>query len=305
MGASNPEIKHFKSISTLMRYLSLPAPQHPLFALIDYNQTSQQQTESKQKLSIDFYKISFKDKFSGKIKYGQDYYDFEEGGLAFLKPGQIVTPYNNLESYEGYALYFHPDFIRTYPLGTSIDKYGFFSYNVSEALYLSAKEKAIIEQLFQTMSAELNENIDQFSQDVLVSQLELLLNYSKRFYNRQFITRKAVNHKVIDSLDQILKDYFQQKKGLDTGLPSVAFISDQLGLSQRYLSDLLKMLIGKNAQQYIQYLVIEEAKELLSISSLSVAEVAYQLGFEHPQSFSKLFKSKTQMTPLAFRASFN
>lgn len=304
MGASNSEIKNFKSISALMRYLGLPAPQHPLFTLIDYNKTPQLEINSKQKLTIDFYKISFKNSFSGKIKYGQDYYDFDEGGLAFLKPGQIVTPYENLESYEGYALYFHPDFIRKFPLGTEIKSYGFFSYNVSEALFLSAKEKAIVEQLFRTINTESRENIDQFSQEVLVSQLALLLSYSKRFYNRQFITRKKVNHEIITSLDQILERYFQDNSGLEKGFPSVKFISEELGVSQRYLNDLLRALTGKTTQQYIQQQVIEKAKELLSISSLSVAEVAYQLGFEHPQSFSKLFKTKTGNSPTDFRESF-
>ena len=305
MGASNSEIKHFKSISTLMRYLGLPAPDHPLFAVVNYSKTPQQEIDSEQKLSIDFYKISFKNTFSGKIKYGQDYYDFEEGGMAFLKPGQIVTPYEDLESYEGYALYFHPDFIRKYPLGNEIASYGFFSYHISEALHLSTKEKALINQLLQTINAELKENIDHFSQEVLVSQLALLLSYSKRFYNRQFITRKVVNHEIIHSLDEILEQYFQDKSGLDNGLPSVTFISNKLGLSQRYLSDLLRSLTGLNTQQYIQNAIIEKAKEKLSTTNLSVRKIAFDLGFEHPQSFSTMFKKKTQKTPLQFRASFN
>lgn len=304
MGVSNSEIKHFKSISALMRYLGLPAPQHPLFTLVDYHKTPQLEINSEQKLSIDFYKISFKNSFNGKIKYGQDYYDFEEGGMAFLKPGQIVTPYKDLESYEGYALYFHPDFIRKFPIGSEIKSFGFFFYNVSEALFLSAKEKVIVKQLFQTINAESRENIDQFSQEVLVSQLTLLLSYSKRFYNRQFITREEVNHEVISSLDQILERYFQDNSGLEKGFPSVKFISEKLGVSQRYLNDLLRALTGKTTQQYVQQQVIEKAKELLSISSLSVAEVAYQLGFEHPQSFSKLFKTKTGNSPTDFRESF-
>ncbi len=304
MGASNSGIKHFKSISALMRYLGLPAPQHPLFTVVDYNKTPQLEINSEQKLSIDFYKISFKNRFSGKLKYGQDYYDFEEGGLAFLKSGQIVTPYVDLQSYEGYALYFHPDFIRKFPLGSEIKSYGFFSYNVSEALLLSAKEKPIIEQLFETINTESKENIDQFSQDVLVSQLTLLLNYSKRFYHRQFITRKEVNHEIINSLDQILEQYFQDKTGLEKGFPSVKFISEELRVSQRYLNDLLRALTGNTTQQYIQQQLIEKAKELLSVSSLSVAQIAYQLGFEHPQSFSKLFKSKTHFSPTEFKRSF-
>ncbi|MFI8380534.1 helix-turn-helix domain-containing protein [Leeuwenhoekiella sp. NPDC079379] len=288
-----------------MRYLGLPAPQHPLFTLVDYKKTPQLEINSEQKLCIDFYKVSFKNTFSGKIKYGQDYYDFDEGGLAFLKPSQIVKPYGNLESYEGYALYFHPDFIRKFPLCSNIKSYGFFSYNVSEALFLSSKEKVIVEQLFQTINAESRENIDPFSQEVLVSQLALLLSYSKRFYNRQFITRKEVNHEIISSLDQILEEYFQDKNGLEKGLPSVTFISNKLGLSQRYLSDLLRSLKGLNTQQYIQNTIIEKAKEKLSTSNLSVSEIAYELGFEHSQSFSKFFKTKTDISPLKFRQSFN
>ena len=305
MGANNSEIKHFKSISALISYLGLPAPHHPLFALIDYGITPQEKINSQQKLCIDFYKISLKNTFRGKIKYGQDHYDFEEGGLAFLKPGQIVTPYEDLESYEGYSLYFHPDFIRKFPLGNVIKSYGFFSYDVSEALFLSAKEKAIVEQLFQTIHAELQENIDQFSHEVLVSQLTLLLSYSKRFYNRQFITRKDLNDEILNSLDQILEKYFEEKCGLEKGLPSVKYISKELKLSQRYLSDLLRSLTGLNTQQYIQKAILEKAKEKLSTTNLSVSEIAYELGFEHSQSFSKLFKTKTDYSPLEFRHSFN
>lgn len=305
MGASNLAVKKFRSISALMRYLELPAPQNPMFALVDYSKTPQQALEKREKLCIDFYKVSFKSSFNGKIKYGQGYYDFEEGGMAFLKPGQIVTPNEDLESYEGYALYFHPDFIRKYPLANEITSYGFFSYHISEALHLSTKEKAIMEQLIQTINAELVENIDYLSQEVLVSQLALLLSYCKRFYERQFVTRKVANHEIMDSLDQILEQYFQDKITLDDGLPSVSFICNKLGLSQRYLSDLLRSLTGLTTQHYIQNIIIERAKEKLSTTNLSVSEIAYGLGFEHPQSFSKLFKTKTETSPLKYRQSFN
>lgn len=225
--------------------------------------------------------------------------------MAFFKPKQIVISPDNTDSYEGYALYFHPDFIRNYPLGNSMNQYGFFSYAVSEALFLSAKEKAIISNLFDIIASELENNIDQFSQDVLISQIELLLNYSNRFYNRQFITRKTVNHKIITSLDKLLGEYFIKDSGLENGLPSVQYISTQLNLSPRYLSDMLRSLTGQNTQQYIQNKIIEQSKDLLSSTSLSVAEIASNLGFEHPQSFSKLFKTKTNLSPLAFRESFN
>jgi len=298
-------IHNIASISQLLREFGLPAPLHPLIALLDYDQVSVDGFKKGEKISIDFYKISFKPSYKGQNKYGQGYYDFEEGGLAFLKPKQIVFSPENADSYQGYVLYFHPDLIRNYPLDKSISNYGFFSYDVSEALFLSAKEKEIIGNLFRTIASELETNTDSFSQDVLVSQIELLLNYSNRFYNRQFLTRKAINHKVVSTLDQLLNDYFDTNKGLKSGLPSVQFISQSLNLSPRYLSDMLRSIAGQNTQQYVQQLIIEKAKEKLSATNLSISEIAYKLGFEHPQSFSKLFKSKTDLSPLAFRQSFN
>jgi AraC-like DNA-binding protein len=298
-------IDYIKSISQLVRILGFPAPLHPLITLVDYNTISIEMFPKGQKVSLDFYKISFKPTFTGHIKYGQGYYDFEEGGLAFLKPKQIVFPPEDLESYEGIALYFHPDFIRNYPLGKTIAQYGFFSYDVSEALFLSAKEKEIIANLFATIANELANNIDSFSQDVLVSQIELLLNYSNRFYNRQFITRKAVNHDIITTMDNLLNNYFEEANTLKNGLPSVKYISTELKLSQRYLSDMLSSLTGLNTQQYIQNSIIEKAKEKLSTTNLSISEIAYELGFEHSQSFSKLFKIKTNVSPLEFRKTFN
>ncbi|MFP3591384.1 helix-turn-helix domain-containing protein [Chryseobacterium sp. SIMBA_038] len=298
-------IDHIKSISQLVRVLGFPAPLHPLIALVDYNNVSIEMFPKGQKVSLDFYKISFKPTFTGHIKYGQGYYDFEEGGLAFLKPKQIVFPPEEIESYEGIALYFHPDFIRNYTLGKAINQFGFFSYDVSEALFLSAKEKEIIANLFATIANELANNIDSFSQDVLVSQIELLLNYSNRFYNRQFLTRKAINHDIITTLDNLLNSYFEEKNSLKNGLPSVKYISTELKLSQRYLSDMLTSLTGLNTQQYIQNSIIEKAKEKLSTTTLSISEIAYELGFEHSQSFSKLFKTKTKVSPLKFRKSFN
>jgi AraC-like DNA-binding protein len=298
-------INHINSISQLVRILGFPASVHPLIALVDYNNVPIEMFPKGQKVSLDFYKISFKTTFKGQIKYGQGYYDFEEGGLAFLKPKQIVFPPEDIESYEGIALYFHPDFIRNYPLGKTIHQYGFFSYDVSEALFLSAKEKEIIANLFTTIANELDSNIDGFSQDVLVSQIELLLNYSNRFYNRQFITRKAVNHDIITSLDKLLESYFEEENSLKNGLPSVKYISKALKVSQRYLSDMLRSLTGLNTQQYIQNAIIEKAKEKLSNTNRSVSEIAYELGFEHAQSFSKLFKIKTNVSPMEFRKSFN
>ncbi|WP_347373973.1 helix-turn-helix domain-containing protein [Aequorivita sp. Q41] len=297
-------INPIKNISQLSRILGLAAPLHPLVSLVDYRNVPIEMFPRGKKVSLDFYKISFKPSFTGHIKYGQGYYDFEEGGLAFLKPKQIVFSPEETESYEGIALYFHPDFIRNYPLGKTINQYGFFSYDVTEALFLSAKEKEIIANLFTSIANELDNNIDNFSQDVLVSQIELLLNYSNRFYNRQFITRKAINHEIVTSLDKLLNSYFEEENSLKDGLPSVKYICTELKLSQRYLSDMLRSLTGLNTQQYIQNAIIERAKEKLSATNLSVSEIAYELGFEHSQSFSKLFKAKTNQSPLEFRQAF-
>lgn len=305
MKEDNSNIQTFTSISQLMNYLHQPTPLHPLIALVNYDEVVLGAFEKNQKVCIDFYKISFKTNFKGQVKYGQGYYDFEEGGLAFLKPKQIVISSDNLNSYEGYALYFHPDFIRNYPLGNSIIQYGFFSYAVSEGLFLSAKEKKIIRNLFDTIANELENNIDHFSQDILVSQIELLLNYSNRFYNRQFITRKTLNHEIITNLGHLLDEYFIKNISLENGLPSVEYVIKKLNLSPRYLSDLLGSLTGQNTQQYIQNKLIEHSKDLLILTSLSVSEIAYKLGFEHPQSFSKLFKTKTNQSPMKFRQSFN
>jgi AraC-like DNA-binding protein len=305
MSLSTPDIFTISSISELMRDLGQPEPLHPLIGLIDYNHLQPGSIEKGKKICLDLYKISFKTAFSGQVKYGQGHYDFEEGGLAFIKPRQIVFSPDDILSYEGYALFFHPDFIRGYPLNNLIDNYGFFSYSSSEALFLSHKEKGIVSNLFAAIAAELGNNIDAFSQSILVSQIEQLLNYSNRFYNRQFITRKSINNEVVTSLDNLLNQYFSENKGLKNGLPSVQYVCERLQLSMRYLSDLLGSTNGMATQQYIQHKMIEHSKDLLTTTSLSVAEIAYRLGFEHPQSFNKLFKSKTSRSPLEYRQSFN
>jgi len=199
----------------------------------------------------------------------------------------------------------HPDFFGGYPLAKKIKQYGFFSYSTNETLHLSEKEKATILSIFNIIEEELNSRIDDFSQDVIVSQIELLLNYANRFYKRQFITRKAVSNDLLQKLEDVLEDYFSNEKSLSQGIPTVQYLSEHLNISPSYLSDMLRSLTGQNAQHHIHNKLIEKAKEKLSTTSLSVSEVAYELGFEHPQSFSKLFKIKTNLSPLEFRRSFN
>jgi len=294
----------FNNISALMQRLQLPKPPHPLVALVYYDETKPDVSDAGSQYLLHFYKIAFKSKFNGHAKYGQGSYDFQEGGLAFVAPNQLVELSADLEEHEGYALYFHPDLLFRYPLGKSIHQYGFFSYSVSEALFLSEKEKEVISALFESIRTELGNNIDRFSQDVLVSQIELLLNHCNRFYNRQFLTRNVLHHDLIDQMNLYLKDRFANQQALLSGLPTTREIAAHLKVSQRYLSDMLKSLTGKTTQEHIHLRLVEKAKELLSIHSLTTAEVAYQLGFEHPQSFNKLFKQKTGFSPATFRQGF-
>lgn len=294
----------FNSISALMDHLGLPKPLHPLLALVNVGNIKVSAGDIGRGFITGFYKISFKEDFKGQIRYGQSYYDFAEGGLSFTAPHQMSMAAATEANGGGYTLFFHPDLIRNYPLGKSIGQYGYFSYAITEALCLSDKEKQVITTLFGVMAQELENNIDHFSQDVMVAQIALLLEYSNRFYNRQFITRKVVYHEMIDQMERYLSRRLEGSESLSLGVPSVQEVSDQLGVSPRYLTDMLKSLTGLSTQQHIHNKLIEKAKDILSNSELSIAEIAYQLGFEHPQSFNKLFRQKTKMSPVAFRQSF-
>ena len=297
----------FDSLSEAHHAFGLPKPLHPLISLIDSTRNPIESGKLRHSHVLTFYKVALKGKMSGKLRYGQDYYDFDEGGLLFAAPSQIIGNYNDTmhEHCSLFTLLIHPDFLLHYPLAKKIRQYGFFSYSANEALHLSEQEKAVILSIFEIMQTELNSRIDEFSQDVMISQIELLLNYANRFYKRQFITRKASGNNLLEKLEIILDDYFGQEKSLDQGIPTVQFLSDNLNISPSYLSDMLRSLTGQNAQQHIHQKLIEKAKEKLSTTSLTVSEVAYELGFEHPQSFSKLFKTKTSLSPLEFRRSFN
>jgi AraC-like DNA-binding protein len=294
----------FNSISDLHRMLGLPKPLHPLVSLVDNSRIPIDKHQLSTAFLLNFYKVSYKVGLRGKIRYGQGFYDFDEGGLVFTSPNQILAISEDTE-YAGLSLLIHPDFIRNYPLGQHIKNFGFFSYTANEALHLSEKERVVIQTILKNIEDELQTPIDDFSQDVMVSQIELLLNYSNRYYKRQFITRKAVNSDLLTKMETLLDDYFNNNAALMKGLLTVQSLAEQLNVSPHYLSDMLRSLTGQNAQQHIHNKLIEKAKEILSNSNLSVAEIAYQLGFEHPQSFNKLFKRKTNLSPLAFRQSFN
>lgn len=297
--------KKFDSLSELHRLLGLPKPLHPMISLVENKNNAIDLSKLPDSFVHSFYKISLKTKLTGKIRYGQGYYDFDEGGLLFKAPNQVSANGEISHDHSGYTVLFHSDFLAGYPLAKKIKQYGFFSYTVNEALHLSDKEKATIIYIFKNMEEELNSTIDDFSQDVVISQIELLLNYSNRFYKRQFITRKAVNNNLLQKLEEILDDHFNDEKLVKNGIPTVHALAEKLNMSPGYLSDMLRSLTGQNTQQHIHNRLIEKAKEKLSTTSLSVSEIAYRLGFEHSQSFSKFFKTKTNRSPLEFRSSFN
>ncbi|GAB4024698.1 helix-turn-helix domain-containing protein [Spirosoma gilvum] len=296
-----------KTITEAHRTLGLPAPEHPLISLLNYADLKMPDVTGELSALFDFYYISLKKGFTNKLFYGQQTYDFDEGMLYFVAPNQILRgagpePDDDLS---GWVLLIHPDFLWGTSLAKTIRSYEFFSYTVHEALFLSDKEKAIVNGIVETIQTEYRNNIDAFSQTIIISHLETLLNYAERFYQRQFLTRKKTNHQVLDRLEQLMAEYFKNEALRSSGLPTVQYISDNLNISQSYLRGLLKTLTGLSTQQYIHEKLIEKAKEQLSTSTLSVSEIAYQLGFEHPQSFSKLFKEKTSQTPLEFRERFN
>ena len=297
-------ILRIKSISELHRLRGLPQPEHPLISVVDY---AQMKTDKSGAVLQEFYSIAVK-RGVPTLGYGQQTYDFNEGVMFFLAPNQILrslpssTPPANRS---GWILYFHPDFLWNSPLAKTIHEYDFFDYSSNEALFLSPKEEEVLNGLIQNIQQEYHSNIDKFSQDIILSQIETLLNYSRRFYERQFITRKISSHQMLDKLNSLLENYFNSDAAATKGLPSVQFIADSLHISAGYLSGLLKTLTGKSTQEHIHEKLIEKAKLQLSTTALSVSEIAYELGFEHVQSFHKLFKTKTRQSPLQFRASFN
>lgn len=285
----------------------LPAPLHPLVSVIRIADIRFTDPAVWKDFSVNFYCISLKRNVDGKAKYGQGYYDYDKGVMTFVSPRQVLsldeTQADILTPASGYALFIHPDFFYGHPLAAQIRTYGFFSYAINEALHLSEREEKNVEDIFLKIDQEY-QHIDTHTQGIILAQIELLLNYSNRFYERQFITRKKVNHSILTNVENELNRYLDENQSLQSGLPTVEYLADQLHLSPHYLSDLLRSLTGNSAKHHIQERLIEKAKEYLSSSVISVAEIAYQLGFEHPQSFNKLFKRKTNLSPLAFRETF-
>ncbi len=302
------EIHRVKSIADFHKMKGLPSPKHPLISVFDYSKVECSNEVNFKNFVFDFYHISCKRSVGTKYKYGQGSYDFDDGVMFFIAPNQVfgIEPIAEMASPKsGWVLMIHPDFLWNTSLAKNIKRYEYFDYEVNEALFLSEKEEEILNTIVSNIEQEYQSNIDKFSQNIIVSQIETLLNYSERFYQRQFITRKKNNHQVLANLENLLNNYFNNDELTRKGLPTVQYIADALSISPTYLSSLLKSITGLTAQQHIHEKLIEKAKEKLSTSNLSIGEIAYELGFEHSQSFSKLFKAKTNQSPLEFRASFN
>ncbi|GAB3688277.1 AraC family transcriptional regulator [Spirosoma flavus] len=300
-------VQRIKTISEFHRLRSLPKPEHPLISVVDYSAIQRTPEMSSMSWVLDFYQISIKRGMAAKLKYGQQEYDFDEGVMFFIAPNQVFRIEADPDpspQRSGWMLLIHPDFLWNTPLARTIKQYEYFDYSVAEALFLSDKEETVINTIIDTIRQEYHANMDKFSQGIIISQLETLLGYAERFYHRQFITRKISNHAILDRLEEVLTDYFRQDELLKSGLPTVHYLAEVLHISPKYLSSLLKVLTGQTAQQHIHEKLIERAKEQLSTTDLTVGEIAFALGFEHQQSFSKLFKAKTRLTPLAFRQSF-
>lgn len=296
-------ITKIKSITEVHRYYGLPKPLHPLVSVINFEEVDFTLSDVWKHFYTDMYTVSIKKGETGKVIYGQTEFDFDEGIMTMSAPKQVISV-EEAEAVKltGFKLIFHPDFIQGYPLARTIKNYGFFSYTANKALFLSDKEERIILSLFRAIEQEYQNNIDRFSQDVIIANIELLLVHIERYYNRQFLTRKKISNEILSQVDAILDEYFNNQPD---ELPTVQHLADELKVTPTYLSDLLKTLTGQTTQQHIHEKLIDKAKELLSTTNLSVSEIAYQLGFEFPQSFNKLFKNKTKVSPLEFRQSFN
>ncbi len=313
------EVHHIKSVSQYHQLLGLPVPDHPHFSVVEMNMVKPPEMDGTLSLTYGFYIIFLKRDPEGKFKYryGQRTFDltvskedqendFEASKLFFMSPGQVLgIEHNNPDAsvVSGWMILIHPDFLWKTGLAKTISQHGFFHYSVSESLFLAPQEEKKLINVITNIQDEYKSKIDKYSQDVIIAELELLFTYAERFYNRQFVTRKITNHGILERLEDLLDTWFNNPESLKTGLPTVQYLSDKLNISPNYLRSLLKSFTGLNTQEHIHKKLIEKAKEKLSTTELSVSQIAYELGFEHPPSFSKLFKSKTRFSPLKFRQS--
>lgn len=301
-------MQHFKTLQAYFDYLQLPRPEHPMLSVLNAKSDSflPCPRESSPPITSDCYGISLKKVVSGQLNYGRTKYDFSNGALIFISPRQVLQ-WDNSAVFEnqGFSINFHEDYIKGTELAQQIKKYSFFSYSVNEALHLSPREEKQIEAIVDNIELEYNNNPDQYSKEIIISQLSTLLKYANRYYERQFINRKELSNDLLDQFTQWLEDYFSTGQLAEKGIPSIERIADKLSLSQRYLSDTLKKETGKTTTEHLQLYLINESKNILLNPSKSISEVAYELGFEYPQYFSRLFKKKEGMSPSQYRERYS
>lgn len=273
---------------------------HPLAGIIDFSLANPRKIR---KMYFGFYAVLLKDVKCGDMRYGKNLYDYQEGTMVFIGPGQIIGFESGDEIYQpkGHGMVFHADLIKGTSLGRHIDEYKFFSYNVNEALHISEKERQLVLDSFAKINYELDHAIDKHSKRLIANNIELLLNYCSRFYDRQFITRDHANKGILEKFENLLYDFFSSQKAHEEGLPSVAYCAGKLNLSPNYFGDLIKKETGNSASDYIHLKLIEKAKQSITSTDKSVSEIAYELGFKYPQHFTRLFKQKTGITPVEFR----
>ena len=301
-------MKEFKNIHSIAEghiLLNLGKPKHPLISVINNSEVCFPTNLSNFRFVFDFYMITLKSSLQGSLHYGRNSYDYEDGTVLFTAPGQVITSGDienkNVPENDGWTLVFHPDLIRKSSLGQVIDQYHFFSYNVMEGLHVSETERKTITDIVEKIRQEYSQNIDRHTQKLIISNIHLLLDYCTRYFDRQFYTRTNLNKDIVSRFEHLIKDYFNSPKNSELGIPKVEYFGRELNLSSHYLSDLLKKETGKNTLEQIHYYLIEKAKMNLLNSSDSISQIAYELGFEYPQHFSKLFKLKLGLSPTEFR----
>lgn len=289
------------SISGLHQFYGYEKPKHPLVSIIDLSKTRKQAIPEHTVYRLHFYCIYFKS-VKGMLSYGRSYYDFEEGSMMLTAPYQIVAAGNDTIAEKGWGLFFHPDLLNRSELGKNISNYSFFNYDSTEALHVSEEEKKVLENCIQNIEKEYAQHIDRHTQRLVLTNIELLLNYCDRFYDRQFFTREKANRDIVQQFEKILNEYFSDNSLIEKGLPEVNYFCTHLNLSHYYLSDILKKFTGKTTLEHIHLKVVEKAKLLLWSTHKPISTIAYELGFEHPSHFSKLFKARTGKAPKAFRS---
>ncbi|MCG1036262.1 helix-turn-helix domain-containing protein [Polaribacter sargassicola] len=297
-------MKHFKTLSSYLDYLELPRPEHPMLSVFNSKEEGflPCPRESSPPITNDCYSISFKKFVKGDLNYGRTKYDFTNGALIFIAPRQVLQWDSSFVfEQKGFSINFHEDFLKGTELAHQIKKYGFFSYSVNEALHLSPKEEKQIESIVENIEIEYQNNQDEFSKEIIISQLNTLLKYANRFYERQFLNRKEISNDLLEQLNLYLSEYFESGQLQEKGIPTIEQIANKISVSQRYLSDTLKKETGKTSTEHLQLHLINEAKNILLKPNKSISEVAYELGFEYPPYFSRLFKKKEGISPTEYR----